>query len=61
MLYLLKMKEINHNLKPSQVEDCVQKIFYLSNKNKYVNVQVKNLFESFLGLSKSDMLVLKTF
>ena len=40
MLYLVKMKEVNHNLKPSQVEDCVQKIFYLSDKDNNVNVHV---------------------
>ena len=61
MFYLVKMKKGIRNLKPYQVEYCVQKIFYLSNKNNNFNVQVKNLIDSFLRLSILDILIFKSF
>ncbi len=57
MFYLVKMNKRTHNLKPSKVEYCIQRIIYLSNKNNNVFLQVKNLFDLFLGLSILDMLV----
>ena len=46
MLYLVKMKMEIRNLKPYQVEYCLQKNFHLSNKKYNVNVHVINLIES---------------